>query len=1026
VYTPSGVGSTTLSYCFTNAQGCSACDQVNVTVVDPTPVSAGPNQSICLNAAPVALSLGTTDNGTWSGNGIVNSANGLFNPATAGIGLHTITLTAGTGNCQTSDQMQVTVLNVPSVNAGGNVSVCRNTSEYTIDGGVPANGTWSGSGVSSQNIAGDVVFFFDATQAPGAYNATYTIQDITTGCANSASRTINIVALPIASFSTPSVSCEDSDLNLVNNSVGATQYRWNFNGEGISNVANPQFHFDEEGPKNIQLRVLNDIGCADSTEHNTVVVEAPEADFDADQFDGCAPLTVNFEDHSEGDNLSYAWNFVNSTSTSANPAAVTFNASSITTDYLVTLTVSNACGTDTKMESVTVHPKPTASIQMDLLSTACTPVLVDIQNSSFGEVEQWSWNLDNGFTTSSQSPGEHSFTTGNSPTTYDVRLIVTNDCGSDTIVQPLVVQPNHVHASFDVNATVGCTPFTLQCTNTSQGATALHYDFASQEVSSNPNAAYTFENPGIYTVKLSATDGCGVDEMVKTIQVNQSPVSGFSMSTNEACEQSDVTFQCLSSLPDLQWNMGDGTVGTGPTFTHSFVGANDYTVSLQVTAANGCTNTSSQTIAVREKPVANFSAEYSSSCTPMEACINNSTTGADVYHWQFGLGEGSSDEISPCYTYINGTNDLIYQNIELQASNAYGCTDTKVVQVAIKPRPSGYFELSAYSSCTLPFEVQSSSTDPLSSEYSWRVNGVEVANTQDTPIQFNAIGDYEIEFFTENSFGCADSSSRSFYVYEPVEASITSSASSGCLPLEIQFSNASVNAEFMQWNFDDGGTSTELNPVHTFEEQGVFDISVVAISPDGCRDTLEVMNMIETFEKPEASFVFTPNETSIYFPEVHFTNTCSDASTVQWNFGDGDLGYGQSTVHTYEHAGQWNATQTVTNIFGCTDSKTEVVTITNEFFVYVPNAFTPDGDGINDVFKPEFEGLEFVEKYNFKIFNRWGVEVFSTDDPKMAWVGNHQGGDQYVENVAYTYRISLKFVDNVTEKILEGAVVIIR
>lgn len=208
------------------------------------------------------------------------------------------------------------------------------------------------------------------------------------------------------------------------------------------------------------------------------------------------------------------------------------------------------------------------------------------------------------------------------------------------------------------------------------------------------------------------------------------------------------------------------------------------------------------------------------------------------------------------------------------------------------------------------------------------------------------------------------------------------------------------------WNFGDGQTSTATNPTHIYTQTGSYTTGLIVISANGCIDTADSYLTVNVYDTPHAAFTVTPIDTTIFEPGV----TLTDLSTggidcmIYWDDGDSsDCGY---TLHTYKKSGIYQITEVVTNEYGCTD--TTVVTIIKEpeFRIYIPNAFTPNGDGINDNFKPG--GLGFAD-YTFRIYTRWGQKIFETNDPDNSWDGSYES-EQQQEGV-YVYDIS--FYDEV-------------
>jgi gliding motility-associated-like protein len=151
-----------------------------------------------------------------------------------------------------------------------------------------------------------------------------------------------------------------------------------------------------------------------------------------------------------------------------------------------------------------------------------------------------------------------------------------------------------------------------------------------------------------------------------------------------------------------------------------------------------------------------------------------------------------------------------------------------------------------------------------------------------------------------------------------------------------------------------------------------------------------------------------------------------DGIVYHWSFGDGNESSLASPVHEYAYPGEWRVTLEVENLFGCKDAITKTVFVSNDFQVYVPNSFTPNNDGLNDVFKPEMEGKEFIVKYKFQVYDRWGTVIFETEDPESAWIGNTRGNDEYTVNETFKYRLMVEIEQSAETKVFEGLVTVVR
>lgn len=238
-------------------------------------------------------------------------------------------------------------------------------------------------------------------------------------------------------------------------------------------------------------------------------------------------------------------------------------------------------------------------------------------------------------------------------------------------------------------------------------------------------------------------------------------------------------------------------------------------------------------------------------------------------------------------------------------------------------------------------------------------------------------------------------------------ASFTNTPSSGCYPVDVDFSNESGNAVAYSWDFGDGTTSTEENPSHTYNEPGEYTITLVAYVDGDCGINDTVTTVVTVYDYPVAGFTSTPEMPSTFSPVI-FTSTSTDASTWEWEFGDGFTSSEENPTHLYPLAGAYEVCLTVTTENGCEDKICDSVIIEEISLLDIPNAFSPNGDGFNDEFLPFNYGMA---NYELTIYNRWGEVVFSTSTASIGWDGTFEGKVQEIGT--YVYVVSGSGVDNV-------------
>ncbi|MCB0791681.1 MAG: gliding motility-associated C-terminal domain-containing protein, partial [Flavobacteriales bacterium] len=249
----------------------------------------------------------------------------------------------------------------------------------------------------------------------------------------------------------------------------------------------------------------------------------------------------------------------------------------------------------------------------------------------------------------------------------------------------------------------------------------------------------------------------------------------------------------------------------------------------------------------------------------------------------------------------------------------------------------------------------------------------------------------------------------------------------GCAPVVVQFSTDHQGGGDVLWDFGNGENSTDLFPGPvTYPFAGSYGVSLFIDAGNGCTRLIEAPGAVEVFDKPEAAFTALPEVPTTFSPEVYFHNLSTGASSYWWTFAD--LGHSEEVhpLFTFpsEQAGEYEVCLEAMVAPSCSDTVCSVITIEAAMDVYVPNAFTPDGNGQNESFRPVSVGLD-PDQYEFLVFDRWGQVLFRTTDPEEAWDGNYASGSPVPQGV-YVWRLIAKdlYSPNRVERI--GHVTLVR
>jgi gliding motility-associated-like protein len=341
--------------------------------------------------------------------------------------------------------------------------------------------------------------------------------------------------------------------------------------------------------------------------------------------------------------------------------------------------------------------------------------------------------------------------------------------------------------------------------------------------------------------------------------------------------------------------------------------------------------------------------------------------------------------------------------------------------VTVHPLPNAQFTaLNVCDGDSVHFNNHSSIFTPdMIQSYAWNFGDGSAVNTnQSTTHPFAAVGPHAIQLVAVSNFGCRDSITKTTIVNpNPIVKISATPKATGCAPLCVNFIDSSSiltgNKKYWAWNVGDGSVNgTTQIFEHCYINTSVdtvaqFTVSLKVTSDSGCVTTGTKNNYISVYPIPKADFTVEPNSAFYTDPVISFTNLSAGASIWKWNFGDSDTSkVANPPPHTYADTGTYTITQFISTQYGCRDTMYKNITIEPDFVFYIPNAFSPDGDHINDTF---FGKGVFITEYSMSIFDRWGNLIFFSDDTNLAWDGKANHGTEVAPRDVYVY--SFKITD---------------
>lgn len=1040
--------------CGMPAGGCGNlfCDTIRITF-NPTlfgniiPV----NPTICFGNTSTTMSA--NGSGGTSPYTYVWNTGSTAQTISVGVGSYTVTIYDAT-NCPpvTATVTVTSFANPITANAGNDVTVCSQNPSVTLNGNVVSagGGIWTnGNGVFTPNDS-----TLNATYTPSTSEITSgsaTLILITTGngtCPPDSDTIVITIAAPLSVTASPgSVSCfgMNNGSAMANVTGGTPPYFYNWLPCGCQ--TNPLNNM----PAGSYTAVVTDAnGCTASDQ--TWITEPPALSAVAavngnvscmGGSNGSASVSVS------GGTMpySYSWSSGHSTSSTSGLQAgnytitVTDNNGCVSND-LVTISQPSSLSVSVWQQDVSCFGMNNGSASVSLsggtppysfqwntgqttqgvtglsagnyfVTTTDSKGCTDVQNIFIGEPPLLVLNISaltnvscfggsNGSATASAFGGISPFSfmwntqpvqntsaaTGLSAGNYIVTVLDSNGCTQMTAVNisepPLLtslVTSSNVKCSGGNSGTASL--------NVSGGTPTYNYSWSNGASSS----AVTGLSSGNYTISVTDANGC---THTNTVSISQPALltSNISNVSNVSCSHGSD---------------GSATAnGNGGISPYSFLWSNAQTsqtatglvsgnYSVVITDANGCT--ASAFVTITEPPGLIVAASPDDSiCPGANTVISANASGGTpnyTYFWQPNIGFGNSQTANP-------SSSTTYTVI---VTDANGCTKTATTTLYT-------YNLSISAAMNSTGAVCAGQTATLSAT----VTGSNIISYNWSNNLGNGLGPYTVSPGSSTTYSltitniCGNSATAAVTVtVHPLpQISLSPQSANGCDEVSFQFSdtNSANSGSTYFWNFGDGHTSGQPFPVHSYTETGTFNVSVIVTSPYGCVSSAQTYCTAAITASSRPDFISDPEYVaSIINPEFRFTDLSQNATTWNWDFGDGSTSTLQHPKHTYQQTGIYTVKLVTTNSGMCIDSIIKIVEVKPEFTFYVPNAFTPNGDDLNDVFNGK--GSEIIE-FEMLIFDRWGNQIFKTIDLNEGWNGRANGGSDIAQKDVYVYQIRLR------------------
>ncbi len=1039
-FTTNTPGAYNLTYRVTDVNGCYRTQNLTITIAQvsaniiPNPAQACAGIDFQLNGNPSG-GTGTYTTHTWTGNtsylNLTNIQNPVFNTTVTGNYNLTYSVTDNNG-CTGSDNITITVFDVPVAVAGPDDSICG--LNYTMNA-VPSigSGLWSmqnGPGTLNFTSPGSVTTSLTASQY-GTYDLIWQ-ETYGPSCTDKDTVKITFVQQPVANAGTDDSLCGLITTITALPSAGAGLWT-QIAGPATATITNPNnsstnISTGVYGMYSFQWYENNGSGCTDADTVNISFDVVPVSGFIPADTSGCPPFPVSFTNTTIG-GAGYEWHFSDGGQTTTTNAAHTFtNTGTADITYYINMIATSTYGCkDSIQHQLTVHPLPVSDFVHDEVPS-CSPVNVNFTNISSGAAS-YVWDFGDGNPTSSLQNPSHIFINNTTLIQYyEVKLIAYNSFGCpDTSLKYITVFPDPDYTITAIPDTA-CHPANIQLV-TQPGANNYLWNYGD---GTSQSAGYQVTHPYIntgntdqaYTIQLIGTSffGC-LDTSFVNVLIRPKPIASVSVLNNTDCSPATFTFtnSSLNATNNL-WYWGDGTSesSNNTQINHSYTNSTNLpmtiTVSLVVHNNEDCSDSVSIPVNIYPPVTALFTAD-TASCSPFNAQFYNLSMGATSYIWNFGDGN-SSVSFQAVHQYVNNTGNDLHYPVTLTATSVYGCSDTYAGDIYVWAKPSASFTATPD---TLIFPNSAVTIDNTSSAGTWQYSWDFGDTTVSTAIEpgshhYNYWGNYTISLLVY-TLHCSDTDKKTIQIVAPAPIADFVVSSQGCAPLSVQFNNQSLYATSYQWDFGDGGYSTESDPLYIYYNSGDFPVQLTASGPGG--QSIKAGGTVRVFRSPTAFFTVAPSVVFLPDQPVHCFNTSENATSFVWNFGDGTYSNEENPVHQYLQEGEYTISLLISTEHQCIDtfSVFRAVVAKSEGDILFPSAFSPNplgpnggvfnpNDLNNDVFHPVFQG---VESYELTIYNRWGELIFETKEPNIGWDGYYR--NELCKQDVYVWKAKGKFIN---------------
>jgi gliding motility-associated-like protein len=409
---------------------------------------------------------------------------------------------------------------------------------------------------------------------------------------------------------------------------------------------------------------------------------------------------------------------------------------------------------------------------------------------------------------------------------------------------------------------------------------------------------------------------------------------------------------------------------------------------------------------------------------PTQACQGRTvqffenSINASTFEWNFGDPASGANNTATAQNPVHTFSDTGRYTITLIANPGYACADTTTIVYNIRDPLDPSFVYTGNPCIDRQdwrFVLQFPDRVDHTANFQWDFGPDATPRIMTTPVAtgmtFNRSGIHSV-FLRVQYEGCEETYAMNVEIFDRPQFDVEPGPLSGCVPFTFEpkdLSNANTAIEY-SWDFGNGRLFNIAEPSFTFSNPGTKPVSLIVRTRDGCEDSAAFFFELNLFRSPEAQFTISPERVSYYEARVDVKNIgAQPEDDVVTDMGDGNVYRLREFSHDYRDTGWFEVTQSVITPEGCINAAVKEVYVAPEVLLFIPNTFTPNGDGVNDIFSWSATGMR---TFDMIIFSRWGDEIYRTDDPSEYWNGRYQNKGDIMPEGVYTWVVYAWGIDD--------------